>query len=726
MALGRGGSACGLKLVYQVEHSLTGFSISHARSDVTLGNMKLQRFILVLFGLFHTSIAIADSDERLQHFLSLSLEELVEMKVTISTDTKQTVARAPGVVSVITAEDIKATGATNLVDVLESVPGIHVRASQFANRPLVHIRGANATQTLLMVNGAPMRDLIWGFGIFWKGLPASIIERVEIIRGPGSALFGSDASSGVINVITKTAGKIEKNEVGARIGSFDTKTAWTQYGGNWNGFDMGFTAELGETDGHDPFIASDRQTLSDQAFGTHASLAPGAAQYGWRNMDLRLSVARDHWRLQADYVRHSDLEIGLTGAGVLDPVTQADDSRFNAGWFYANETFSQDWGLNAELRYQHLDYSSGNGFQERPPGFLGGFPDGVINRMKSAERRVDMEASGLYSGIDAHAVLLGAGYSWQDLYVVEQQVNSGIGPDGLPLPPGAALTNVSDTPFTFAPEKSRTIKYLFLQDIWTISDDWELTAGARYDHYSDFGDTLNPRLALVWQSTDSLTTKLMYGQAFRAPSFQELFAETSFTLPNPNLDPERSETLDLSFSYSASKDLYLNFTFFHFDQTDLIRAVSVPGSIKRQFQNTGDHRIRGIEFEARWQATKDLRISGNYTARDQDDSEFRAVQVPDREAYLRADWVFVPGWNWDVQANWIGQLPRVPGDIRPPVDDYWLADTTLRYAGLKNWEFAASVRNLFDVDARAYTGASIAGDLPLPERNYYLELRWKP
>jgi len=569
-----------------------------------------------------------------------------------------------------------------------------------------------------------MRDLVWSYGIFWKGVPTSAIERVEIIRGPGSALFGSDASSGVINVITKTAGKIENNEVGARVGSFDTKTAWAQYGGNWNGFDIGFTAELQDTDGHAPFIEPDGQTISDRATGTEVSLAPGAATYGWRNMDLRLSVAKDNWRLQADYVQHSDLESGLTGAGVLDPVTQADDSRFNVGLFYDNEQVSEDWGLSAELRFQHLDYSSGDGFQERPPGFDGSYPDGVINRMSSAERRLDFEVSGLYTGFADHAVLLGAGYSWQDLYFVEQFVNSGTGADGNPLPPGGPLVDISDTPYAFAPEESRTIEYLFLQDIWTISDDWELTAGARYDHYSDFGSTLNPRLALVWQSTEKLTTKLMYGQAFRAPSFQELYAETSFTLPNPNLDPERSETLDLSFSYAATRDLYLNLSLFHSDQTDLIRAVSVPGVSKRQFQNIGDHTIRGIELEAKWQATKDLRISGHYTILDQEESAFRTIQVPDREAYLRADWIFMPGWNWNIQSNWIGERPRASGDGRMPVDAYWLTDTTIRYAGVKNWELAASVRNLFDVDARAYTGRSVANDLPLPERNFYGEVRF--
>jgi len=688
---------------------------------------KDHKCIFTLLALLPALSAHATQNDRLDHFVSLSLEELISLETTIATASKYTATEAPAVVTLITAEDIKATGATNLVEVLEGVPGIHIRSSHFANRPLIQFRGAKATQTLLMVNGASMQDLMWGFGIFWKGLPASMIERVEIIRGPGSALFGADASAGVINVITKTAGKIQHSEAGIQIGSFNTKTAWIQHGDNLNGFDIGLYAELSTTDGYDPLIESDAQTGTDQSFGTNISFAPGSAQYGWRSEDIRFSIAKDHWRIHLDYMRHSELEIGLTGAGVLDPVTQASDSRYNIDWFYNNSDLSGNWDFDAELRYQDLDYTSGDGFQERPPGYTDAsdtYPEGIINHLKSAERRIIFESSGLYTGIKDHALRVGAGYTWQDLYSVEQQVNSGTGPTGSTLIAGGPLVDISDTPFAFAPEKTRKISHLFLQDIWRISSNWELTAGARYDKYSDFGSTINPRIALVWQSTNKLTTKLLYGQAFRAPSYQELFAETSRSLPNANLDPEISETVDLSFSYTAQKNLQLNINLFLFNQTDIISAIDV-GLAKNQFQNTGNHRIKGIEFETRWQAADDINIYINYTHRSQEDSGFRAVQEPSHEAYLRSDWGFLPKWNWNLQANWIGERERPSSDSRLPVDDYIVTDTTLRYAATNSWEFTASVRNLFDKDAREYTGESIANDLPLPRRNAYAEMKYK-
>lgn len=686
-----------------------------------------KRTVIVLFlGLFPALSAHAAIEE-VEQLLSLSLEELMATKVSISTNTRQTLSKAPSVVSVITTADIKATGATNLTDILQSVPGVYIRNNLFGFRPLVTFRGAGATHTLLMVNGAPIKDLAWSSGIFWKGLPTGMIDRIEIIRGPGSTQFGSDASAGVINVITKTAGKIDKSEAGVRAGSFDTQEGWVQHGGNWNGFDVGLTAQLSHTGGHRPFIAVDGQTPRDPTI----SYAPGEAGYGWEGTDIRFSMARGNWRLHADYVRHDNLETGLTGAGVLDPRTRAADSRYNVDLFYNNEAYAKDWGLNAELRYRHLDYTSGDGFQERPPGFnctnavkycnggtLGVYPDGLLNLQRSAERLWSFEASGLYTGARNHAIRVGGGYNWQDLYSVSHLVNYGIGPDGNALPAGGPLVDISGSAYAFAPKKTRQISYVFLQDVWTFADDWELTAGARYDQYSDFGGALNPRLAMVWQTTDRLTTKLMYGKAFRAPSYLELYSLTAATIPNANLKPENSKTWDLSFSYLVSKDLKLGLNLYRFVQTDLI-----AGDSSGKYQNISNNTSRGVELEAMWQAAPTLRISGNVTQRK--DVNLPYNTVPRQKAYLRADWAFMPTWNWNVQANRIGNRPLAPGDAKTPIHAYTLVDTTLRYSPYRDWEFAGSVRNLFDVDAREYSSSALTNNLPLPRRSFYAELRYK-
>lgn len=636
----------------------------------------------MLSSLLFSLSAQADGEEELQQLLSSSLEKLMTMTVSISTSTKQTLSKAPSVVSVITADDIRATGATDLMDVLQSVPGLYVRRNQFGFKPLIAFRGTDGTRTLLMINGAPAKDLVWSPGIFWKGVPANAIERVEIIRGPGSALYGSDASSGVINVVTKTAGKIQHSEAGVRLASFDSQTAWLQHGSEWNGFEIGLTVDASTTDGHRPTIASDKLG------------AAGDARYGWDGEDVRFSIAKEHWRLLADYTRHRNVAIGLTGGSYLDPLTRANDSQTSLALLYNNETFTKDWGLNAELRYRDLEYSSGNGFWERPPG-----PGQLLSQLNSAERRTNFEASALYRGFRNHSLRMGGGHVWQDLYFVSQ-IDNGV-------------------PVSFAPEKLRKNGYLFLQDVWTFAQDWELTAGARYDHYSDFGGTLNPRLALVWQTTDKLTTKLMYGKAFRAPTFLELYADTAASDPNPGLKPERSRTWELSFSYAASRQLELGLNLF---DTQITNFIAQDAAFK--YQNAGGQRFKGIELEADWLAARTLKLSGNLSYRKQESTPFILYGVPTREAYLRADWQFKPKWNWNLQANWIGGRPLRSTDTRQ-LGNQALVDTTIRYYHGSDWEFAASIRNLFDKDAREYTGTSVPNFLPLPRRNLFAEVRYK-
>ena len=690
--------------------------------------MKLAPLALLLAALLPAAPVHADHYESVDHLLAMNLEVLMATEVSISTSTKQKLSKAPAVVSLITAEDIKATGSTNLVEILQSVPGIYIRTNQFGYRPLISMRGATAPHTLVMINGSPIKDLSWSSGIFWKGLPTSMIERVEIIRGPGSALFGSDASSGAINIITKTAGKIESTEAGLRMGSHDSQTAWLQHGSQWNGLDIGVTVDVAHTDGFSPLFASDAQTARGDI-----SFAPGRAPMGWDNQDIRLSVGKGNWRLMADYMQHSNLQTGMAGAGVIDPRTQAGDTNASIALLYSNERFTQDWGLNAELRYRDVESSSGDGFLERPPGYVctaagvrrcpagvspGTYRAGLLNIQRAAEKRLNAEFSGVYSGFQSHAIRIGAGHVLEEPYQIRHLVNYGMTDNGA-LPANGPLVDISGSSFAFSPKTARKNSYAFLQDVWHFADDWELTAGARYDDYSDFGHALTPRLALVWQTTERLTSKLMYGEAFRAPSYLELYARTSTTQPNTALKAEASSTWDLAFSYLVSKDLRLGLNFYEFSIGNIISVNS------GQYLNGGTHVVRGIEMEAQWTPMENLTIAGNVSHRKQDYSALTSYGIPDDEAYLRVDWAFMPKWRLNIQTNWTGNRTLADGDTRQSPGSHALTDSTIRYLPDRHWELAVSMRNLFDVDAREYTGTrSLTNFLPLPGRTVYAELRY--
>ena len=160
---------------------------------------------------------------------------------------------APSVASVITAEDIKGLGATTLDEVLEAVPGLHVEPSGSAYFASIwSIRGVHATinpQVLLLINGVPFTANYQGSRYLTYQMPVAMISRVEVVRGPGSALHGADAFSGTVNVITKDNFEIDGTQAGARYGSFDTSDLWAQHGGQYNGWDVAFGVESRKTGG---------------------------------------------------------------------------------------------------------------------------------------------------------------------------------------------------------------------------------------------------------------------------------------------------------------------------------------------------------------------------------------------------------------------------------------------------------------------------------------------
>ena len=283
------------------------------------------------------------------------------------------------------------------------------------------------------------------------------------------------------------------------------------------------------------------------------------------------------------------------------------------------------------------------------------------------------------------------------------------------------------------PTKNRHNFNFFIQDEWKFAKDWQLTGGMRYDNYSDFGDTANPRVALVWETRYALTTKLMYGSAFRAPSFSEMYIiNNPVALGNPKLKPETLDTTELAFDYRPLDNLRLGWNVFYYWWKDIINYVPDAGQPSVTAQNAGSQNGYGTELEAEWKVFDSLKLLGNYAFQKSLDETLNhdAGNAPHHQIYLRTDWEFLPNWHFVPQSKWIIGRSRVFGDMRPTVDDYTWVDLTLRRKHLaEHWEVAFSVRNLFDVGARepSLAGnptASIPNDLPLAGRNFFGEVRF--
>jgi len=259
-----------------------------------------------------------------------------------------------------------------------------------------------------------------------------------------------------------------------------------------------------------------------------------------------------------------------------------------------------------------------------------------------------------------------------------------------------------------------------------------LTAGVRHDQYSDFGGTTNPRLALVWDATLDLTAKLLYGQAFRAPSFNEQYTINPVTNGNPNLKPETIQTLEAAFSWKPRGDTQVNLSLFRYEMQDTIRPVNnLAPAYGATYQNTGSQRGSGMELETEWDAGRALRLSASYSYQKSVDGATHqdSGYAPHHHLYGRADWRFTNAWLLSSQLNWVAERQRAAGDSRPAVPDYTTLDLTLRSKGGKNqWEYAASVRNLFDatvLEPSLAPGTAIPNDLPMAPRSLYVQAVYK-
>jgi len=731
--------------------------------------MKKNLFYSLFVGLFYISNSFANEREERQvinELRQLNLSELMmivalddvfdifnslakRQKVSVASGQEQTLAHAPAVTSIITAQDIEAMGATHLDQVLETIPGLHVGHNHLTYSSLYFIRGIYSVQnpqTLLLINGIPLKSLFMGERQrVWSQVSLEQIAQIEVIRGPGSALYGADAFAGVINIITKSAHEINGTQAGLRIGSFDTYEVWAQHGKHYSDFDIGFMTNYYKTNGHDEIITVDGQTHYDGLHNTQASLAPSDLPLQREVIEARLDIgyeqnANSQWRLRLGYQGQFDVGMGAGVNQTIDKIGYYEQENISLDLTHTfNPTALEDWEFISRASFRDSYYQA-NEQRVAPPGFAGKYPSGRVGIPRLAQTNTYIDLSAFYTGFNHHHIRLGVGYFYGDVDEISQYMNFGTGLNGKPIPPNTPeYVDLSDSPYAFISETARSNWYAFIQDTWALTDSLEFTTGLRYDQYSDVGSTMNPRLALVWQATDNLTTKLLYGEAFRAPVFSEVYIYSPLLIGNSNLKPERIRTWELAFNYYMRQNLYLGANFYTYRIRDGIQTYYDPeAQIKQEptILNAGSYKGHGFELETRWKLNAQMSLIANYSYQQSIDETVNqdVGRLPTNTGYLRFDWLFWHHWYLDTQLRWISGRKRAFKDTRPEIADYTTVDLTFRYKKMENnhWNIAFGVKNLFDANVREPTiglnssgFVNIPNDFPMAGRQYFLELRYR-
>ncbi|MDO9425137.1 MAG: TonB-dependent receptor [Methylobacter sp.] len=688
---------------------------------------------LATFSYFSSCDASADD------LMDLSLDELGAIPVSaIATGTSKPIFQSAAVTSVITAEQIKSMGATELHEVLETVPGMHgslQRSTYDYNYSVRGIQNATNSQLLILLNGTRITTPFRGTTMSALELPVEAIQRVEVIRGPGSALYGADAFAGVINIITKKAADIKGSKVGVRAGEWDTQSAWGQHGAKWAGWDVATSLQYQHTSGDDGRILNaDLQTTKDNAFGTHASHAPGPMNTRYETLNGHLNLQRKHWDI--GFWAFNSINAG-TRAGVnatLDPNGKTNGEQYLGDVRFSTEDWFDDLELTAHLSYLQADFNAA--FQVFPnnaslpgtgniantldpsiPRTL--FPNGVNNNLGRIEKIPSIELSSVYKGWGNHLLRLGTGFRYEEITTSDSR-NFGY---GMPLPAvvNGTLTNVTGTQFVYLPDTHRSIWSAVAQDEWQFAKNWQLTAGVRFDNYSDFGSTINPRAALVWDINEQLTSKLLYGKAFRAPNFSEQGNQNNpVIIGNKQLKPETINTVEWAIDYRPFSSLRTAVNVYYYEIKNLIAIPA--GSVT--FQNSGNQNGYGTELEWNWQATEKWNVMGNYAWQNARNTtnRSRVTGVPEHHVYTAVGWQFLPQWQLQPQINWIGSRTSAFGDNRS-LKDYETIDLTLRGKKLfgHHLNLTASIHNMFDANNLEPASPALPQNIPLQGRSFYIE-----
>ncbi|MCF2918134.1 TonB-dependent receptor [Pseudoalteromonas sp. Cn5-37] len=534
-----------------------------------------------------TSPVVANAAEE-QDLFSLSFEDLLNIQVDIASKTNETLSSVPSTISIFSRKQIQALGVDNAYEVMNFVPGMQsTRGDWVGAVPKEHARGVylDSGNVLVMINGERVNESSFGkASVYMPYIPIEIIEKIEFIRGPGSALYGSNAFLGVMNIVTSK----ERNTLQLVLGNNGRYGATGQFNTSLSddtSLFASFSYDQKDGESYPQGVKDPLEALYLEA-GVDYKKLQLRARYNETSLDEFLNLAgyseqnqhnsnntfvgikynwinNDKLKLDSSYsfTKHNISSAGLIATFddipdfLVGPAWQTTDSKFETELSYQ---FDNQWQLAAGIEY-------------------------------SEAKQTEAGVRTSYYDFDSEQIIIDPAFEQQGIVSV------------MDFPEFSSLRFTFETLSAYGQLK---IPY---------SDALTLFIGARYDDVKDIDSKLSPRLAGVYKINSEHTVKLQYGESFRTPVTNELFSNDDVTIGNPSLRSESIKTTELVWHYKTS-ELQANAVLFYNELNDFINIEpTLSDDALFTFTNSFNTQNSGIELDSTWQSSKNFSITGTYT-----------------------------------------------------------------------------------------------------------------
>ncbi|WP_394241220.1 TonB-dependent receptor domain-containing protein [Vibrio astriarenae] len=606
-------------------------------------------------------------------------QQFDEQMVVTATRTETTIAQAPASISVITEDDILSEPGLALNDLVRNVAGVQSQMDGGrAGREMISIRGMDSKFTMILVNGRKLSSsnaIFRGNDFDLATIPKESIERIEVIRGPMSALYGSEALGGVINVITKQPTNEWRSQVS---GDYSIRDA-----DNGGEFTLGFNTSGALID-DELFLSLAMNKSGRDAYHAFSGMAENSSGNEYDRADATTLEERDTLSLSGGLVwyinENHDLAFDFAfnddqREGVIESTSGLTESEATIKRDMQALTYNGSfaWG-EAQLRYNRDAVTSEDAAED---------DNNIVSDIEEVNQQVYGHAT---TYVGNHILTFGGEWNYAELINLESLTETG--------------------------KADAHQQALFIQDQWELSDSYTLTYGTRLDFHDAYGSHWSPRAYLVNTLSDKLTLKGGVGSAFNAPTLLQTSEENIINSckgscqlqGNPNLDPETSVSYEVSAIYNESTwgveaGLFRN-DIKNLIERDVSEGSEVGGTPENPiytYWNINEAMTQGVELSGHFDVTDSIRLNGAYTYLDTENKETGEVleDRPEHEANVRVTWFATDWLDTFARVNYIGEtVVDVSDDItRPSVAT---VDLGLNYHFNYDWRLRAGVRNLTD------------------------------